>query len=66
MKEKTVQWLEQSRLSHGAVEAYATPRRLSVLVQGVAEKQDDVEEEVKGPFPQNRPGRKRETGAKRR
>lgn len=49
LKEKTVQWLEQSRLSHGAVEAYATPRRLSVLVHGVAEKQDDVEEEVKGP-----------------
>lgn len=49
LKEKTVQWLEQSRLSHGAVEAYATPRRLSVLVHGVAEKQEDVEEEVKGP-----------------
>ena len=49
LKEKTAQWLEQSRLSHGAVEAYATPRRLAVLVHGVAEKQDDVEEEVKGP-----------------
>ncbi|MFU1792752.1 glycine--tRNA ligase subunit beta [Paenibacillus azoreducens] len=49
LKDKTVQWLEQSRLSHGEVEAYATPRRLAVLVKGVAEKQDDVEEEVKGP-----------------
>lgn len=49
LKEKTAQWLEQSRLSHGDVQAYATPRRLAVLVHDVAEKQDDVQEEVKGP-----------------
>ncbi|MED5020352.1 glycine--tRNA ligase subunit beta [Paenibacillus chibensis] len=49
LKEKMVHWLEQSRLSYGEVQAYATPRRLAVLVKGVAEKQDDVEEEVKGP-----------------
>ncbi|MDR0268972.1 glycine--tRNA ligase subunit beta [Paenibacillus sp.] len=49
LKDKMVHWLEQSRLSHGEVQAYATPRRLAVLVKDVAEKQDDVEEEVKGP-----------------
>ncbi len=49
LKDKTVQWLEQSRLTFGEVEAYATPRRLAVLVKAVAEKQEDVEEEVKGP-----------------
>ncbi|MCJ8011409.1 glycine--tRNA ligase subunit beta [Paenibacillus sp. KQZ6P-2] len=49
LKDKMVQWLEQSRLSHSEVQAYATPRRLAVLVKGVAERQDDVEEEVKGP-----------------
>lgn len=49
LKDKMVQWLEQSRLSHSDVQAYATPRRLAVLIKDVAEKQDDVEEEVKGP-----------------
>ncbi|MWV45273.1 glycine--tRNA ligase subunit beta [Paenibacillus sp. HJL G12] len=49
LRDKMVQWLEQSRLSHSEVLSYATPRRLAVLVKGVAEKQDDVEEEVKGP-----------------
>ncbi|MEC0243029.1 glycine--tRNA ligase subunit beta [Paenibacillus dokdonensis] len=49
LKDKMVQWLELSRLSHSDVQAYATPRRLAVLIKDVAEKQDDVEEEVKGP-----------------
>lgn len=49
LREKTEKWLESSRLSYDKVEAYATPRRLAVLAYGVAEKQDDVSEEVKGP-----------------
>ncbi|GAB6990652.1 glycine--tRNA ligase subunit beta [Paenibacillus pini] len=49
LKDRVVKWLEQSRLSHGDVHAYATPRRLVVRVESLAEKQDDVEEEVKGP-----------------
>jgi len=49
LKEKTEKWLDSSRISHGEVEAYATPRRLAVLIRDVAEKQSDVEEEVKGP-----------------
>ncbi|OAB33945.1 glycine--tRNA ligase subunit beta [Paenibacillus glacialis] len=49
LEERMVKWLEQSRISHGQVHAYATPRRLAVLVEGVAEKQEDIEEEVKGP-----------------
>jgi len=49
LKEKTEKWLDSSRISHGEVEAYATPRRLAVLIRDVAEKQNDVEEEVKGP-----------------
>jgi glycyl-tRNA synthetase beta chain len=31
------------------VEPYSTPRRLAVLVRGVAEQQSDVEEQVMGP-----------------
>ncbi|OWR29490.1 glycine--tRNA ligase subunit beta [Saccharibacillus sp. O23] len=49
LREKTEKWLDASRLSYDKVEAYATPRRLVVLARGVAEKQDDVNEEVKGP-----------------
>ncbi|MHA0855807.1 glycine--tRNA ligase subunit beta [Paenibacillus sp. CMAA1364] len=49
LKDRLVQWLDESRISHGTVHAYATPRRLAVLVEGVAEKQEDTEEEVKGP-----------------
>lgn len=49
LKDRTVKWLEESVIAHGTVETYATPRRLAVLVKEVAEKQDDVHEEVKGP-----------------
>ncbi|MNW48447.1 Glycine--tRNA ligase beta subunit [compost metagenome] len=49
LKERMVKWLEDSVIKHGAVESYATPRRLTVLVKDVAEKQEDVHEEVKGP-----------------
>lgn len=49
LEDKCVNWLTQSRVSYGAVQAYATPRRLAVFVQGVGEKQEDVQEEVKGP-----------------
>lgn len=48
-KEKTVKWLEESRLEYGAVRIFATPRRLAVLVEGLAERQQDRHEEVKGP-----------------
>lgn len=49
LKERTVKWLDESVIQHGTVEAYATPRRLAVFIKDVAEKQEDVHEEVKGP-----------------
>ncbi|MGW9528863.1 glycine--tRNA ligase subunit beta [Paenibacillus terrae] len=49
LKERMTAWLDSSRIAHGDVEAYATPRRLAVLVKEVAEKQEDINEEVKGP-----------------
>ncbi|PZD93928.1 glycine--tRNA ligase subunit beta [Paenibacillus sambharensis] len=49
LKEKTGKWLEEARIAHEGIEAYATPRRLTVLVRAAAEKQSDVSEEVKGP-----------------
>lgn len=49
LKDKTEKWLADSRIAHGPVRAYATPRRLAVLVEALDEKQSDVSEEVKGP-----------------
>ncbi|MBU5440471.1 glycine--tRNA ligase subunit beta [Paenibacillus sp. MSJ-34] len=49
LKERTAKWLNDSRIEFEQVQAYAAPRRIAVLVGGVAEKQQDVREEVKGP-----------------
>lgn len=49
LKEKTEKWLTDSRLKFGEVRAYATPRRLTVHVIQLADKQEDISEEVKGP-----------------
>lgn len=49
LKERMATWLDSSRIAYGTIEAYATPRRLAVLVKEVAEKQEDINEEVKGP-----------------
>lgn len=49
LKTKMEAWLADSKLEHGAVKAYATPRRLAVLVHDLAEKQADSDEEAKGP-----------------
>jgi glycyl-tRNA synthetase beta chain len=49
LKDKMEKWLTDSRIEHGAVNVYATPRRIAVLFQDVAEKQSDMSEEAKGP-----------------
>lgn len=49
LKEKTVRWLEESRLTYGAVRAFATPRRLAVRIEELSDRQLDMHEEVKGP-----------------
>ncbi|WP_019909260.1 glycine--tRNA ligase subunit beta [Paenibacillus sp. HW567] len=49
LKDRTEKWLESSRITHSGVNAYATPRRLTVLVKEAAERQEDISEEVKGP-----------------
>jgi glycyl-tRNA synthetase beta chain len=41
--------LEALRLTHGTIRALGTPRRLALLVDDVAEKQPDLDEEVTGP-----------------
>ncbi|CCQ96078.1 Glycine--tRNA ligase beta subunit [[Clostridium] ultunense Esp] len=48
-KEKMIRFLENARISHGAVKSFATPRRFALLISEVAEKQEDLLEEIKGP-----------------
>ncbi|RAV21748.1 glycine--tRNA ligase subunit beta [Paenibacillus contaminans] len=49
LEDKTVKWLNDARISFGSSTVFATPRRLALLITDVAEKQQDVNEEVKGP-----------------
>lgn len=49
LAEKVRNWLRDQRIDFGDVRTYATPRRLAVRVENVADKQKDVEEEAKGP-----------------
>ncbi|MCY9513546.1 glycine--tRNA ligase subunit beta [Paenibacillus apiarius] len=49
LRERLERWLTDSRIAYGDVQAFATPRRLAVLVHNVADKQTDIHEEVKGP-----------------
>ncbi len=46
---KVVAWLEEKRISFEKITAYSTPRRLALLIEQVAEKQEDIQEEAKGP-----------------
>ena len=41
--------LDAARLEHKSVKALGTPRRLAVIVKGLAERQPDLREEVVGP-----------------
>ncbi len=47
--QKTQTWLDEQRIAYEAITSFSTPRRLSVLVSGVAESQQSIREEVKGP-----------------
>ncbi len=49
LRESVTALLAEARLAHGAAESFGTPRRLALLVHGVAERQTDLEQEVMGP-----------------
>ncbi|HFI0463471.1 TPA: glycine--tRNA ligase subunit beta [Streptococcus suis] len=42
-------FLQEQRLAYESIQAFATPRRLAVLVHGLAEVQEDASEVAKGP-----------------
>lgn len=47
--QKTKKWLEESRIIYEGVNTFSTPRRLAVLINGIANEQSTIEEEVRGP-----------------
>lgn len=49
LAEGLTRWLEEQRISFGSYRTFATPRRMAVLIEDVAERQHDLEEEVRGP-----------------
>ena len=42
--------LEENEIKYSDIKTYATPRRLAVIIEGLPEKQDDVEKTIKGPI----------------
>jgi glycyl-tRNA synthetase beta chain len=46
---KLIQYLDDARISHGGSKTYATPRRLTVMVENVAEKQEAATKIQTGP-----------------
>ncbi|WP_430785206.1 glycine--tRNA ligase subunit beta [Virgibacillus flavescens] len=49
LKNKTEKWLQDLRLSFHAIESFSTPRRIAVLIKGIADSQQTIDEEAKGP-----------------
>ncbi|SEN56020.1 glycyl-tRNA synthetase beta chain [Amphibacillus marinus] len=49
LHDKTIDWLNQNRLTFERINTFITPRRFAVSISGLADKQTDIEEEVRGP-----------------
>lgn len=49
LKHKIAAFLKESRIEHGNIRVFATPRRMAVLFEQTAEGQQDIREDVKGP-----------------
>lgn len=49
LKERMEAFLAEHRLGYESIDMFSTPRRLAVRVNGLAERQDDIREEAKGP-----------------
>lgn len=49
LKLNIVKSFDENRITYDNVNVYSTPRRLTVVVDNICERQEDLEEEVKGP-----------------
>src|SRR5690625_4443303 len=46
---KTNDWLKELRIDFATITAFSTPRRLAVIIKGIAAEQTNIQEEVRGP-----------------
>lgn len=49
LEDKVTAFLDDNRLGFASIKAFSTPRRLAVVVSEILDRQEDVQEEVKGP-----------------
>lgn len=49
LEEKMVAFLEEHRLAYDSIQSFSTPRRLAIKITNLADKQEDTEDEMKGP-----------------
>lgn len=47
--ERAATFMKENRLQYGDIKPFSTPRRLAILISEVADKADDLTQEVKGP-----------------
>ena len=50
LKTEFAKSLDENEIKYSDIKTYATPRRLAVIIDGLPEKQDDVEKNIKGPI----------------
>ncbi|BDR58624.1 glycine--tRNA ligase subunit beta [Xylocopilactobacillus apicola] len=48
-KNKTADFLKSNKINYSKIKDFSTPRRLALLVENIAEKQEDLKVEAKGP-----------------
>lgn len=49
LQKRVADYLKEQRVSYDAIQPFSTPRRLAVEITGLADKQADISESVKGP-----------------
>ncbi|MFC6202524.1 glycine--tRNA ligase subunit beta [Lactiplantibacillus nangangensis] len=49
LKERFAKFLKDERLAYEDIKTFSTPRRLTIQIEGLADKQADVKKEVRGP-----------------
>ncbi|CAJ1227665.1 glycine--tRNA ligase beta subunit [Levilactobacillus zymae] len=49
LQKRVADYLKDERISYDTIKPFSTPRRLALEITGLADKQDDISESVKGP-----------------
>ena len=49
IRELSEKWLKENNINYNSLKSFSTPRRLVLILEGLAEKQPDITKELKGP-----------------